>query len=190
MKIGILNSGGYNINSIKFALNRLKIDDVVIIKSPEEFEKCDKIIIPGVGHAKTAMDLLHSQGLIECVKNTIKPVLGICLGMQIMFNFSEEGYVDCLGIFDGKIVKLPENVRIPQMGWNKLVNGKYEDEFVYFANSYYATISEYTESYIDYENIKISAIVRMNNFVGCQFHPEKSGKVGEKILSDFLYDKL
>lgn len=188
MKIGILNSGGYNINSIQFALNRLSFDDVVIIKSKEEFAKCDKIIIPGVGHAKTAMDLLDKQGLIECVKNTKKPTLGICLGMQIMFEYSEEGDVICLGIIKGNIIKLPSNIRTPQMGWNKLFNGKYNDEFVYFAHSYYSRISDYTRSYVDYEGIKISAIVEKDNFIGCQFHPEKSGIIGIKILSDFLYE--
>jgi glutamine amidotransferase len=188
MKIGILNSGGYNINSIKFALNRLNFDDVLIVKSKEEFEKCNKIIIPGVGHAKTAMDLLDKQGLIECIKNATKPVLGICLGMQIMLKSSEEGNVYCLGIFDSKIIKLPKNVRTPQMGWNQLINGKYNAEFVYFANSYYAPIFKYTKSYVDYEGVKISAMIKKDNFVGCQFHPEKSGKVGEKILSDFLYE--
>jgi len=125
MKIGILNSGGYNINSIKFALNRLSIKGIIIIKSPSEFDICDKIIIPGVGHAKTAMDLLDKQGLIESIKNTIKPVLGICLGMQVMFKYSDEGNTDCLGIFDGNIIRLPKNIRAPQMGWNKLINGKW-----------------------------------------------------------------
>ncbi len=190
MKIAILNSGGYNINSIRFALNRLGVDDVAIAKSKEDFEVCDKIIIPGVGHAKTAMDLLNSQGLAEAIKNTTKPVLGICLGMQIMFKFSEEGGVSCLGIFDEKVIKLPTSVRTPQMGWNKLINGKYANEFVYFANSYYVPLCKYTESHVDYDGIRVSAMVKKNNFIGCQFHPEKSGDLGEKILYDFLYEKL
>lgn len=190
MKIGVLNSGGYNINSIKFALNRLNIEDIEIINNEIEFEKCDKIIIPGVGHAKTAMHLLHSQNLINCIKNTKKSVLGICLGMQIMFEKSEEGDVDCIGIFKGNVIELPNNVNSPQMGWNMLNNGKYKEEYVYFANSYYVAICEYTQSYVEYEGIKISAIVKKSNFIGCQFHPEKSAKVGEQILNDFLYDKL
>lgn len=190
MKVGILNSGGYNINSIKFALNRLAIDDIVIVKSIKEFEECNKIIIPGVGHAKTAMDLLNEQHLINCIKNSKKITLGICLGMQVMFQSSEEGSINCIGIFDQRVIKLPNNVRIPQMGWNKIINGKYNNEFVYFANSYYAPISKYTQSYVEYEGVQISCIVKKDNFFGCQFHPEKSGKVGEKILIDFLYDKL
>ena len=190
MKIGILNSGGYNTNSIKFALNRIGIDDIIVVKSEEQFEKCNKIIIPGVGHAKNAMDLLKSQNLIECIISTTKPVLGICLGMQIMFKHSQEGNVDCLNIFAESVIKLPNNVRVPQMGWNKLINGVYSNQFVYFANSYYVAVNKYTQSFVDYEGIELSAIVKKNNFIGCQFHPEKSGNIGEKILNDFIYDKL
>ena len=187
MKIGILNSGGYNWNSIAFALNRLGIDDVVIVKSPQDFALCDKIIIPGVGHAKTAMELLRQQDLIDVIKNTTKPVLGICLGMQLMFSKSQEGDVDCLKIFDEEIIKLPSHVNIPQMGWNKLENGKYKDQFIYFANSYFAKPNADTEAFVDYDGIKVAAIVRKNNFYGCQFHPEKSGTVGENILRDFIF---
>lgn len=189
MKIGILNSGGYNINSIKFALNRLQIDDIIIVKSREEFEQCDKIIIPGVGHAKTAMDLLNKQDLIHSVQNTKKPTLGICLGMQIMFKYSKEGDVDCIDIFNERIIKLSNNVRVPQMGWNKLIdekNTEYNNQYVYFANSFYAPIGNYTINYVDYEGIAISAMINKDNFFGCQFHPEKSGKIGEKILNNFL----
>lgn len=186
MKIGILNSGGCNINSIIFALNRLNIDDVIIVKSAAEFGLCDKIIIPGVGHAKTAMNLLKSQNLIEVVKSTTKAVLGICLGMQIMFNFSQEGEVECLKIFDEEVIKLPQEILSPQMGWNRLIGGKYNDEFVYFANNYYIKPQENTLSYVEYFDIKIAAMINKNNFFGCQFHPEKSGLAGQKILRDFL----
>ena len=161
------------------------------------------------------MSLLSSQDLIECIKNTKKPTMGICLGMQIMFERSAEGDVNCIGIFKNKIIKLPNNIRIPQMGWNKLlyaseasvvslsfmerlgevgkVDSKTEDQkkinkFVYFANSYYAPIGDYTINYVDYEGIKISAMVQKDNFFGCQFHPEKSGKVGEEILDSFIKD--
>ena len=186
MKIGILNSGGYNINSIKFALNRLGVDDIIIVKSPDEFEACERIIIPGVGHAETAMAMVESQKLSNCIRNTIKPVLGICLGMQVMFEKSAEGDVDCLGIFDGEIVKLPDGILVPQMGWNRIIGSGYDGEFVFFANSFYAQVGEYTEGFVEYFGVKVSAIVRKNNFLGCQFHPEKSGVVGEKILNDFI----
>ena len=186
MKIGILNSGGFNFNSIKFALNRLGVFDVGIVKSPDEFDICEKIIIPGVGHAGVAMEMIESQNLGNCIKNTKKPVLGICLGMQIMFEKSAEGCVDCLRIFEGEIVKIPNGVRAPQMGWNKIIGGKYDGNFVFFANSFYAPIIDYTESFVEYFGVEISAIVRKNNFLGCQFHPEKSGVIGEKILNDFI----
>ena len=186
MKIGILNSGGFNFNSIKFALNRLGVFDVGIVKSPDEFDICEKIIIPGVGHAFVAMEMIESQNLGNCIKNTKKPVLGICLGMQIMFEKSAEGSVDCLRIFEGEIVKIPDGVRSPQMGWNKIIGGKYDGNFVFFANSYYSPIIDYTESFVEYFGVEISAIVQKNNFLGCQFHPEKSGVIGEKILNDFI----
>ena len=186
MKVGILNSGGFNINSIKFALNRLNVFDVEIVKSQSEFELCDRIIIPGVGHAKTAMEMIEAQSLGNCIKKTKKPVLGICLGMQIMFEKSAEGCVDCLGIFKGEIMKIPDGVRSPQMGWNKMIGGKYDGEFVFFANSFYSPNSENTESFVEYFGVEISAVVRKNNFLGCQFHPEKSGIIGEKILNDFI----
>lgn len=186
MKIGVLNSGGYNLNSIVFALNRIGINDIIVVKTPEEFDICDKIILPGVGHAKNAMDLLRFQDLIGLLQRTNKHVLGICLGMQIMFSFSQEGNTDCTCIFPYDVIKLPANVVTPQMGWNKLFGGKYNGEFVYFANSYYVPFCDITESYVEYCGVKISAIVRRGNFFGCQFHPEKSAGIGSKILNDFI----
>ena len=108
-KIGILNSGGYNINSIRFALERLGQNDISIVKNKSEFDACDKVIIPGVGNAKIAMEMLQKQNLIDCIKSTQKPVLGICLGMQIMCNFSQEFDTKCIGIFDEKVIHLSEN---------------------------------------------------------------------------------
>ncbi len=185
MRIGILNSGGCNINSIIFALNNIGINDIIIVKQENEFESCDKIIIPGVGHAKTAMKLLHLQNLVKALKSTKKPVLGICLGMQIMFDYSAEGDVECLGIISGKIIRLPKEVNSPQMGWNKLKGGKHDGEFVYFANSYYLPARHDVLSYVEYENLKITAIIKKDNFLACQFHPEKSGVVGINILKEF-----
>lgn len=186
MKVGILNSGGYNLNSVIFALNRIGIDDIIVVNTHQEFDMCNKVIMPGVGHARTAMNLLSKQGLIECLRSTTKPVLGICLGMQIMCAFSQEGSTDCIGIFNENVVKLPTNVIVPQMGWNRLINGQYGEEFVYFANSYYVPICDDTISYVEYSGIKISAMIQKNNFLGCQFHPEKSGVIGSSILSDFI----
>ena len=185
-KIGILNSGGYNINSIRFALERLGVNNVVIVKNKTEFDTCDGIIIPGVGNAKVAMEMLQKQELVNCIKTTKKPVLGICLGMQIMCNFSEEFDTKCLGIFDEKVMHLPADLVAPQMGWNCFENGKYQGEFVYFCNNFYVPVCKNTTAFVDYFGTKISAIIQKNNFTGMQFHPEKSGKVGEKILADWL----
>ena len=185
-KIGILNSGGYNINSIRFALERLGVNNVVIVKNKTEFDTCDGIIIPGVGNAKVAMEMLQKQELVDCIKTTKKPVLGICLGMQIMCDFSEEFDTKCLGIFDEKVMHLPADLVAPQMGWNCFENGKYQGEFVYFCNNFYVPVCKNTTAFVDYFGLKISAIIQKNNFTGMQFHPEKSGKVGEKILADWL----
>ena len=189
-KIGILNSGGHNINSIRFALERFGVNDIVIVKNKCEFDVCDKIIIPGVGNAKIAMEMLQKQNLIDCIKSTQKPVLGICLGMQIMCDFSEEFDTKCLGIFDEKVVHLPADLVAPQMDWNCFENGKYQGEFVYFCNNFYVPVCKNTTAFVDYFGAKISAIIQKDNFTGMQFHPEKSGKVGEEILKDWLETKF
>lgn len=185
-KIGILNSGGYNINSISFALKRLGVNDIIIVQNKDEFDTCDKIIIPGVGNAKVAMEMLQKQNIINCIKSTKKPVLGICLGMQIMCKFSAEFNTKCLGIFDETVEHLPTNLVSPQMGWNCIENGKYKGEFVYFCNNFYVPVCKNTTAFVDYCGVKISAIIKKDNFMGMQFHPEKSGKVGEKMLNDWL----
>ena len=191
-KIGILDSGGYNLNSIKFSLMRIGIDgkNILIVKNKNEFEERDKIIIPGVGSANIAMQKLQQNDLIDAILNCKKQVLGICLGMQIMCNFSQEFNTKCLGIFDEKVIHLPENLVSPQMGWNCFENGKYKGEFVYFCNNFYVPICKNTTAFVDYFGEKISAIIQKDNFTGMQFHPEKSGKVGEKILKDWLENKF
>ena len=189
-KIGILNSGGYNINSIRFALKRLGVNDIIIVQNKDEFDTCDKIIIPGVGNAKVAMEMLQKQDLIDAIKSTQKPVLGICLGMQIMCIFSQEFNTKCLGIFDEKVIHLPDCLVSPQMGWNCIENGKHQGEFVYFCNNFYVPICKNTTAFVDYFGTKISEIIKKNNFTGMQFHPEKSGKVGEKMLGDWLRKTL
>ena len=189
-KIGILDSGGYNLNSIRFALKRLGVKDIVVVKNNDVFNICGRIIIPGVGNAKVAMDKLRANNLIDIILKCKKPVLGICLGMQIMCNFSQEFNTKCLGIFDQNVEKISDNLVSPQMGWNCFDNGKYQGEFVYFCNSFYIPLCKNTIAFVDYFGTKISAIIQKNNFTGMQFHPEKSGKVGEKILQDWLANKF
>lgn len=189
-KIGILDSGGFNINSIKFALQRIGQKNISIVKNKNDFESCDKIIIPGVGSANIAMKKLKNNDLINLIKSTKKTTLGICLGMQIMCNYSQEFNTDCLGIFDCDVIHLPSNVISPQMGWNCLKKSKYENNYVYFANSFYAPLFDNTISFVEYGNIKISAIIKKDNFIGVQFHPEKSSKIGEQILKDFLGNNI
>ena len=151
--------------------------------TPEECSDVDGILIPG-GFGSRGV-----EGKIAAVKyareNNV-PFMGICLGMQIMCNFSEEFDTKCLGIFDEKVVHLPANVVAPQMGWNCIENGKYQGEFVYFCNSFYVPVCKNTTALVDYFGAKISAIIQKDNFTGMQFHPEKSGKIGEKILADWL----
>lgn len=190
MKIGIIDSGGYNINSIKFCLNRLNQNDIIIVNNEKDFLICDKIILPGVGSANIAMKKLQDNNLIDVILNCKKPVLGICLGMQIMCDFSQEFNTKCIGIFNENVIHLPENLVSPQMGWNCFENGKYKGEFVFFCNNFYVPICKNTTAFVDYFGTKISAIIQKDNFTGMQFHPEKSGKVGEKILLDWLENKF
>ena len=191
----IIDSGGANISSVIFSLQRLGCearltDDIAQIK------KADKVILPGVGSAGNAMQILQQKNLVNCIKGLSQPVLGICLGMQLLYEKSLEGAVKCLGIISGKIEEIPQklNLTIPHMGWNKVKKIRSSDEmlrnfedesFCYFAHSYYAPFSKYTLATTEH-SVVISAIVKKDNFYGCQFHPEKSSAAGEIILNFFL----
>lgn len=189
--IAIIKYNAGNVASVKNALNRLGAN-CVITDSIEEISKADKVIFPGVGEASSAMKHLIQYKLNDVIKNLKQPLLGICLGQQLMCSFSEEGNTNCLGIFDAKVKKLPANEIIPHMGWNslkeiksKLLKGITETDDVYFVHNYYTEINQYTTSICDYI-LPFTATMEKNNFFAAQFHPEKSADVGDKILINFL----
>jgi glutamine amidotransferase len=189
--IAIIKYNAGNVASVKNALNRLGAN-CVITDSIEEISKADKVIFPGVGEASSAMKHLIQFKLDDVIKNLKQPLLGICLGQQLMCSFSEEGNTNCLGIFDAKVKKLPANEIIPHMGWNslkeiksKLLKGITETDDVYFVHNYYTEINQYTTSICDYI-LPFTATMEKNNFFAAQFHPEKSADVGDKILINFI----
>lgn len=194
MEVAIVKYNAGNIYSVDYALKRLGITSVVTA-DPEQLHKADKVIFPGVGEAFTTMQHLRQTGLDRVIPALRQPVLGICLGMQLMCRFSEEGNTPCLGIFDAE-VKLfhphRHEDKVPHMGWNTLTNVKsnlfddgLEDKFVYFVHSFYVPVNEHTAAVTDYIQ-PFSAALNKDNFYATQFHPEKSGKVGEAILKNFL----
>lgn len=191
--IAIIDSGGANIASIQFALERLGASSV-LTSDAALIRSADKVILPGVGTANHAMQKLAELNVIEIIKKLTQPVLGICLGMQLLYDCSEEGNVDSLGIIAGKIKKFASgnNLTIPHMGWNTLqikpstlFEGIKNNSYVYFVHSYCAPVTEDTSSVTEYGEA-FSASVEKNNFYGVQFHPERSGEVGQKILENFL----
>ena len=191
MKIVIINYGAGNIQSIMFAIERLGFK-AVLSNNPEEILAADKVIFPGVGEASSAMKKLRESGLDSLIPKLKQPVLGICLGMQLMCNSSEEGNTKGLGIFDVDVVKFTSKVKVPQMGWNQiydlksdLFKGISENEFMYLVHSFYAPNCDEAIATTDYE-LEYASALQKNNFYGTQFHPEKSGAVGEKILENFL----
>jgi glutamine amidotransferase len=191
MKITIIDYGAGNIQSIQFALNRLGYKGILTNNS-DEIRTADKIIFPGVGEASSAMKKLKDSGLDKLIPNLTQPVLGICLGMQLMCNQTEEGNTKGLGIFDTNVIKFSNDVKVPQMGWNSiydlqspLFQGINEGEFMYLVHSFYAPLTEKTISTTSY-NQKYSSALKHNNFYGVQFHPEKSGILGEKLIQNFL----
>ncbi len=194
MKIAVVKYNAGNIYSVEYALRRLGVE-ATITSDKETLMSADKVIFPGVGEAETTMNHLRQNRLDEVIKNLKQPVLGICLGMQLLCRHSEEGNADCLGIFDTD-VKLFTPARhedkVPHMGWNTLTEtgsalfkGFGENEFVYFVHSYYVGVNPYTIATTNYI-VPFSAALHKDNFYATQFHPEKSGSVGERILKNFL----
>ena len=191
--IALIDYGAGNLRSVANALDDLGMKYLVTDKS-EEINSADKIIFPGVGEATSAMDKLRAKNIVESIKNTKKPLLGICLGMQLLGTFSEERATKCLNVIVGIVKQFDsDRVKVPHMGWNKveykeankLFNGINSGEHFYFANSYYFPISEYTIASTNYD-LMFSASINKNNFYGVQFHPEKSGEAGLKILRNFV----
>lgn len=191
MIIRIVKYNAGNIHSVRMALNRLNIKPEVT-DDPEKLKSADKVIFPGVGEASSAMKYLAARGLDRLLLNLEQPVLGICLGLQLMCKYSEENHTPCLGIFDEQVKRFPPKNKVPHMGWNSLAELKgplfenlNEGDYVYFVHSYFAETREDTSAKSFYI-LPFSAALSKNNFYAVQFHPEKSGRVGEQILKNFL----
>ncbi|MBQ4915181.1 imidazole glycerol phosphate synthase subunit HisH [Maribacter sp. MMG018] len=191
MKIVIIDYGAGNIQSIKFAIKRLGFD-AELSNDIQEIQTADKVIFPGVGEASSAMKKLRDTGLDKIIPTLKQPVLGICLGMQLMCNSSEEGDTKGLGIFNVDVIKFSDQVKVPQIGWNQITNlrsdlfkGVAENEHIYLVHSFYAPLCAETIAECSY-GLNYSAALQKDNFYGTQFHPEKSSDVGEKILEIFL----
>jgi imidazole glycerol-phosphate synthase subunit HisH len=189
--IAILKYNAGNIKSVQNALTRLGYQSI-ITDDPEDLSKADKVIFPGVGEASSAMEYLLRRGLDKTIVNLKQPVLGICLGLQLMCRHSEEGDTTCLGIFDTSVRLFPPVDKIPHMGWNNfltikgdLFKGITPEDDVYYVHSYYAEICSSTSATCDYI-LPFSASMNKRNFYATQFHPEKSAEAGEKILQNFL----
>ena len=191
MKLVIIDYGAGNIKSIQFAFKRLGVD-AILSNDINEITAADKIIFPGVGEASSAMKMLEKSGLNTLIPTLKQPVLGICLGMQLMCNYSAEGNTKGLGIFNVNVKKFSNAVKVPQMGWNviydlksDLFKGIKEKEFMYLVHSFYAEGCDEAIAKTDYE-IEYASALQKDNFYGVQFHPEKSGIKGSKILENFL----
>jgi glutamine amidotransferase len=197
MNIIIIKYNAGNIESVNNALNRLGVN-AEITADPDKIRNADKVIFPGVGEASTTMEYLRNTGLDQLIISLKQPVLGICLGLQLMCSHSEENDTKCLGIFDEKVIRfMPKPgeefiTKVPHMGWNMISNLKSkifsketENQYVYFVHSYFAGIGAHTVATCNYIN-PFSAALQKDNFYATQFHPEKSGSVGAKILENFI----
>lgn len=197
MKLVIIKYNAGNIQSVLYALERIGAE-AIVTDDESLIKSADKVIFPGVGEASTAMNYLKERGLDNIIKNLTQPVLGICLGMQLMCAYSEENNTTCLGIFDEQVKKFDPDIenqtelKVPQIGWNTiydlktpLFKGLHENSYCYFVHGYYAAKGEHTIATTDYV-LPYSAALNRDNFYGVQFHPEKSAAVGEQILKNFI----
>lgn len=194
MQVVIIAYNAGNIQSVQYALNRLQVD-AVVTNNHEAILAADKVIFPGVGEANSAMNSLRETNLHLLIPQLKQPLLGICVGMQLMCNFSEENNTNCLGIIDASVKLFQPNestIKVPQMGWNNIYNyqsplfkGLNNNSFVYYVHSYYVPLGNHTIATTNYVQ-PYSAAIQKNNFYGVQFHAEKSAAVGEQILQNFL----
>ena len=194
MKVAVVKYNAGNVRSVDYALRRLGVE-AAITSDAAVLREADKVIFPGVGEAATTMAYLRASGLDAVIRSLEKPLLSICLGMQLLCRHSEEGQVDCLGIFDADVKRFQSarhEDKVPHMGWNTiaktagpLFRGFTKEEFVYFVHSFYVPENEHTAAVTDYI-VPFSAALHKDNFFATQFHPEKSGAVGERILKNFL----
>ncbi|HOV83344.1 MAG TPA: imidazole glycerol phosphate synthase subunit HisH [Paludibacteraceae bacterium] len=193
MDVAVIKYNAGNIRSVLFALERLQVNPIVTDEE-DKLRSADKVIFPGVGEASSAMAYLKDKKLDKVIPSLIQPVLGICLGMQLMCSFSEENNTPCLGIFKETVKHFPQNsYKVPQIGWNNiydlsntLFSGIAENSYVYFIHGFYVEVSKYTIAKANYM-LEYSAALHKNNFYAVQFHPEKSGEIGQKILENFLF---
>ena len=192
--LALVDAGGANLGSVRYALERLGVE-ARIVRDGDGLRDAGRIILPGVGAAAPAMALLLERGLVAPLRAAKVPLLGICLGMQLLFEGSEEGDTKCLGIFPARVTRFPDRqgFPVPHMGWNQVVpqsgspltRGLGDDAYVYFVHSYAAPVGPWTQAVTDYGG-EFSAIVRHANFHGAQFHPERSSRAGQRILANFL----
>ena len=188
--IGIVDTGGANLQSIKYSLSRIG-EEYKLSTQWSDFDDCEKLLLPGVGAAKNVMENLKERDLLQpLLTESTKPIIGICVGMQILFNYSEEEDTECLGLIPGEVKKFKDSsLTVPHMGWNQVSMNKEFDDYsgyYYFANSYYVESTEdITIGHSAYGN-KFSAFVRYKNYYGIQFHPEKSSLLGMEFLKNLL----